>query len=146
MRTDLQAARIALHERLRVRVEERAARAGQHAGIVRLRDGHGNVVERLARPHGDRERRGLLGGRGARRIRSRIGGARAGQREHGERDGAPRARQAIKDRRRRKESRRHRHGRRGMTRPGFAFGFRQNRTANKKASRETRRFRVVYAS
>ncbi|MCS0468975.1 hypothetical protein LV178_26735, partial [Burkholderia mallei] len=66
-------------------------------------------------------------------IRSRIGGARAGQREHGERDGAPRARQAIKDRRRRKESRRHRLGRRGMTRPGFAFGFRQNRTANKKS-------------
>ncbi len=55
-RADFQAARVALHERLRIGVEQRTASAREHARIVRLRGRFRDVVQRLARldRHGKR--------------------------------------------------------------------------------------------
>ncbi len=48
----LQATRIVAHERGRIRVEQRARRAGERGAIVRLRDVDRHVVERLSGAHG----------------------------------------------------------------------------------------------
>ncbi|WP_235510252.1 hypothetical protein [Burkholderia sp. lig30] len=77
-RAQPEAARITLHERLLVRIEQRASRVGKHRRIARLRDRGGDVVERLARLNRNGVRR-LPGRRrfltGARRPDGRGGRA-----------------------------------------------------------------------
>ena len=148
-RTDLQPAWIALHERLRIRVEQRAARARQHARIARLRGRLGKIVEGLARldRHGERRGRAGFGRRGVACRPGRGGRAECEGRQratHG-------ARQARLTRKHGNSGHRwlYRHA---GARLGFAFGSvkkvaaeMQKRRAERDAFRwSARRKRVVY--
>lgn len=61
-RPEPQAARIMLHERLRIGVKQRSPDPRENDRIARLRDREGDVVEGLAWPDRDGEWRGWLGG------------------------------------------------------------------------------------